>query len=223
MCGRYAVNSDFKTFGIASPSGFHGTYNATPGSYLPVILKNSPYHAELMKWGLVPHWSKEPRVKFSTINARAENVQQSPVFRDAFHKRRCLIPTMGFYEWRKNQDGTKTPFFIRLKSRPVFSFAGIWDSWKDAEGKELKTYSILTCEPNDVMRPIHARMPVILPCEVEEQWSTLTTPINALVSLLKPYDPSNMNAYQVLPLVNNPRNDDAVLIEALPEAPPVRV
>lgn len=176
-----------------------------------------------MKWGLVPHWSKEPRVKFSTINARVENVQQSPVFRDAFYKRRCLVPSMGFYEWRKNPDGTKTPFFIRLKSRPVFSFAGIWDNWKDAEGKELKTYSILTCEPNEVMKPIHARMPVILPREIEEQWATLTTPISALLSLLKPYDPANMKAYQVLPLVNNPQNDDEVLIEPLPEAPSVRM
>jgi putative SOS response-associated peptidase YedK len=223
MCGRYAVKSDFKTYGIAPPPGFQGTYNATPGSFLPVILKNSPFHAELMKWGLVPHWSKTPRVKFSTINARAETVGISPVFREAFHKRRCLVPVIGFYEWRKNPDGTKTPYFIRLKSRTWFTFAGIWDSWKDAEGKEFKSYSIITCEPNEVMKPIHNRMPVILPREVEELWATLTTPMKTLLELLKPYDPANMWAYPISTRVNNPMNNDERNVEPLPETASFRM
>ena len=218
MCGRYGVRSDFKTYGITrAPSGFQSTYNATPGSFLPVILKNSPYHGELMKWGLIPHWSKEPRVKFSTINTRAETVCSSPVFRDAFYKRRCLVPTIGFYEWRKNPDGTKTPFFIRLNSRPVFSFAGIWDSWIDAEGRELKTYSIMTCQPNEIIAPVHSRMPVILPREVEKLWATVSTSVQVLMKLLKPYDAANMRAYPVSSRVNNPRNDDERNIEPLSE------
>lgn len=216
MCGRYGVNTDFKTWGIqANLSGFRGTYNATPGSFLPVILKNSPYHAELMRWGLIPSWSKEPRVKFSTINARAETVNTSPAFRDAFNKRRCLVPALGFYEWQRHEDGTKQPYFIHLKNQPVFAMAGIWESWKDVEGVELKTYAIVTCAPNDLMSPIHNRMPVILPKESEDIWTDATTPTDSLLSLCKPYDPSLMDAYRISTLVNNPSFDSPKIIEPI--------
>ena len=215
MCGRYGVPvSDFKTFGIKdSLPGFNGTYNATPGLFLPVLLKESPLRAQLMKWGLIPFWSKEPRVKFSTINARSETVVTSPAFREAFKKRRCLVPCIGFYEWQRHADGTKDPYYIHLKSRPMFAMAGIWDSWKDVEGKELRTFAIVTTTPNDLMAPIHTRMPVILPKEAEDVWTNASTPIDTLKSLMVPYDTSNMDAYRISTRVNNPENNDPRILE----------
>lgn len=210
MCGRYGfITSGFKTWGLdAKLAGFGDTYNATPGSFLPVLKTDSPLHAELMKWGLVPHWSKTPSVTFSTINARAETVHTSPTFRDAFYYRRCLVPCFGFYEWRNNDDGTKTPFFIHLKNRKFFAMAGIWDSWLDAENKEFKSYAIITTTANEAMAGIHARMPVILSKDDEAVWLHKKTSADMLQDLLIPYRSESMDAYEISPAVNNPLNNN---------------
>lgn len=217
MCGRYAVGgnvrSAFRTWGLNLPSGFSETYNATPGSYLPVVLRESPLKSELMKWGLIPFWRKEPRVKFSTINARAETVNVSATFRNAFRKHRCLVPAEAFYEWKRLIDGRKIPFGIKLRTRPFFAFAGIWDEWKDAEGKILRSYAIITCEPNSVMAKIHNRMPVILKPKDEETWVNPTTPIDLLLQLLKPYDDTDIIANKISTKVNNPDNDSRDILE----------
>ena len=188
-------------------------YNITPGNYLPVVVKNSPNQVELMKWGLVPHWSKEPRVKYSTINARAENITSSSVYREPFRTKRCLIPANGFFEWKQTASG-KVPYFIHLKHEPMFAFAGLYDIWTDAEGKEFKSFSIITTTPNEIMQPIHNRMPVILPKEHEEVWLTPEETNTAkLLTFLQPYPSNQMEAYTVSTEVNRPMNDNAEVIK----------
>lgn len=215
MCGRYGfIASGFKTWGLQDElPGFKDNYNATPGSFLPVLKTDSPLHAELMKWGLVPHWSKTATVKFSTINARAETVQTNPAFKDSFFHRRCLVPCLGFYEWRKNADGTKTPFFIHLTNQPFFAMAGIWDYWTDVEGKQFKSYAIITTAANSLMKPIHSRMPVILAKADEAAWVEPLTPGHQAFALLKPFDSTQMDVYQISSQVNNPRNNSKSLLQ----------
>jgi putative SOS response-associated peptidase YedK len=188
-------------------------YNITPGNYLPVVVKHSPNQVELMKWGLVPHWSKEPRVKYSTINARAETVTSSSVYREPFKTKRCLVPANGFFEWKQTAT-IKVPYFIHLKHEPMFAFAGLYDIWTDAEGKEFKSFSIITTTPNEIMQPIHNRMPVILPKEHEEVWLTPDETNTAkLLTLLQPYPSNQMEAYTVSTAVNRPMNDDPAVIK----------
>ncbi len=127
-------------------------YNVCPGMLLPVIINKPPKDAILMKWGLVPSWSKEPTTKFSTINARAETITISPAYRVPFQKQRCLIPAISFYEWKKLVNGTKQPYFFRCTDGSPFAFAGIFDRWKDVENKEFLKCAIITCAANGVVR-----------------------------------------------------------------------
>jgi putative SOS response-associated peptidase YedK len=189
-------------------------YNARPGMLLPVVTRKSPNKAELMKWGLVPSWSPVPRPKVTPINARADRVAQAPYFRKAFRASRCLVPANGFFEWQKSSGG-KLPWYIHLKSRPLFAFAGLYDVWKDAEGKEFKSFTIITCEPNELMAKIHNRMPVILPEAVEDSWLSTTQDTKLLLSLLVPYDESNMAAYPVSTRVNDASYNRPEVIEPL--------
>lgn len=195
MCGRYSgiPQTAYKTFGIDGPhTGYKQELSISPGTINPVLLKQSPLHVEFMKWGLLPYWSQTARTTFSTFNARCETISTSPAFREPFRKRRCLVPAIGFYEWQKHDDGTKQPYFIHLKSREVFAFAGIWDCWKDVEGKEFKTYSIVTCPPNAVMASIHTRMPVILAQADEDRWVSADTDLAVLTAIMKPYPDHDM-------------------------------
>lgn len=217
MCCRYCVvASDFKTWGVQENiPGFSDNFNAAPGARLPVLVKESPLHVELMKWGLIPHWSKTSMVKFSTMNARAETITTSPTYKDAFLHHRCLVPCNGFYEWRKNDDGTKTPFFIHLINQTSFAMAGIWDTWKDAEGKEMKTYSVVTTTPNELMSSIHNRMPVILSKDDEDNWLDTTIPHTEALSLLKPFNSSYMEAYKISDRVNSVKNNNQDLTKRI--------
>ena len=219
MCGRYGLvpgkNFD-ERFDIENrQEPLSPQYNVAPGSTMPVVVRNSPNHVALMKWGLIPHWSKEPRVKFSTINARAETVSTSPTYRTPFRSRRCLVPASGFYEWQATKDG-KQPYFIHLKDESLFAFAGLYDVWRDDEGKELLTYTIITTTPNSLMAPIHNRMPVILKREDEDVWLDKEADTERLLSLLAPYPAEGLEAYPVSRAVNNPANEGEELIE--PEA-----
>ena len=219
MCGRYSLfdpDKMYDRFSIVNRQlsiGIEPHYNITPGNMLPVVVKHSPNQIELMKWGLVPHWSIEPRVKYSTINARAETVTLSSVYREPFKTKRCLVPANGFFEWKQTAS-VKVPYFIHLKHEPMFAFAGLYDVWTDAEGKEFKSFAIITTTPNDLMQPIHTRMPVILRKADEEAWiSPGETDIDKLLHLLKPYPSEQMEAYPVSTAVNRPMNDDPDVIK----------
>lgn len=190
-------------------------YNVAPGSIMPVITRNSPNKGEWMKWGLIPFWSKNPKLAFSTINARAETVATSPTFRKPFKRQRCLIPATHFFEWKKVDEKTKIPHLFKMANDDIFSFAGLYDIWKDAEEKEIKTYTIITTTPNDLLEPIHNRMPVILSKEEEDVWLDIDSDEKTLKELLDPYEPDYMTEYEVSRDVNSSRNEDASLIKPL--------
>jgi putative SOS response-associated peptidase YedK len=167
-------------------------------------------HRELtfLNWSLIPSWAEDPKIGDWMINARSETAADKPSFRSAFRKRRCLIPTDGFYEWQKN-GGKKQPFFIHRADAKPFAFAGLWEHW-EGDGQVIESCTILTTEANELMRPLHDRMPVILQPEDYDRWldPRLDKP-EAVQPLLRPYPSEALAAYPVTTLVNNPRNDKA--------------
>jgi putative SOS response-associated peptidase YedK len=230
MCGRYGffhpedlpdrfdVDDQLPMFEAVS---FEASYNITPGSVVPVItretLAGAPARnrATLMKWGLVPFWAKDAQIGYRTINARAEGIAERPTFRKPIRTQRCLVPVDGFYEWQKTSrvgKADKVPHFIHLAGAETFAFAGLYDYWRDAEGRPLATFTIVTTGPNELMASIHNRMPVILSREDERAWLDPATPFDHVLALLRPYPAERMHAYPVSTLVNNPRNDGQQLI-----------
>jgi putative SOS response-associated peptidase YedK len=193
--------------------GARSKFNIAPGTRQPVIVQEAgERELSTMQWGLIPRWSKDLRSAKPLINARAETLAEKPSFRTLLNGRRCLVPASGFYEWKK-EGRRKTPFYFRLRERPVFSFAGLYDVWHDPQGEGYATYTIITTAPNSLMAPIHNRMPAILFPEDETLWvsSDVLAP-SALTRILAPYPDGEMEAYPVSPLVNNPANDDEQLI-----------
>ena len=195
------------------------SYNVAPQSLQPVV-RLSPETGEreltVMRWGLVPFWSKDGKASFSTINAKSETVATSAAFREAWKQRRCLVPADVFYEWQKVDEKNKQPFAITVKDDAMFAFAGLWESWKDrGTGQKLRTFTILTTDPNELMQPIHNRMPVILHRRDYERWLTPTDPAHLPLDLLKPYPAGEMEAWKVGRAVGNTKNNDPSLIEPL--------
>jgi len=219
MCGRYTLVPTENVAGRFNVDDQQlpllPRYNVAPTQPMPVVVRNSPNRIVEMQWGLIPSWSKEPQVKFSTINARAETLTTSPVFRGPFKSRRCLVPASGFYEWRKTSQG-KQPFYIRLHGGELFAFAGLYDVGRDAEGNELYSYTIITTKPNDVVASIHNRMPVILQRDDEDTWLSKNADPEQLRALLAPYPADAMEAYTVSRAVNNPANESAELMQPVP-------
>lgn len=217
MCGRYSfaqlsleVEKRFKIH--VDGNTYVAKYNAAPGQKLGVISNNQPKDLSFYFWGLLPPWSKDLSMAYKMINARGETIQEKPAFRSAFKTKRCLIPADGFYEW-KQQNKQKIPHFIRLKTREMFAFAGLWEEWKDTEGQARRTFTIITTEANELMQDLHHRMPVILSKQFEKEW--LENPnTDDLKKLILPFDSSKMEAYEVSPKVNKTQNDDESLIEA---------
>jgi putative SOS response-associated peptidase YedK len=216
MCGRYSLvptESIAERFDIQqSQLTLAPRYNVAPSQSNPVVVRNSPNRLVEMQWGLIPSWSKEPRAQFSTINARAETITKSPVFRGPFKSRRCLVPASGFYEWQRTEHG-KQPFCIRLKSQELFAFAGLYDIWHDSDGNELYSYTVITTKPNDLVASIHNRMPVILRQEDEDTWLDKGAEQARLLSLLAAYPADEMEAYPVSRAVNSPANEGAELTQ----------
>jgi putative SOS response-associated peptidase YedK len=167
MCGRFSREGDAETlikrYGLTPNSlpELEPRYNIAPGQFVPVIVQEEGPHLSVMRWGLVPSWSKDEKTGYRTINARAETVAQKPMFKGAIKKRRCLVPADGYYEWEK-QRKRKLPWRFVLKSGDTFSFAGLWDHWKKPDGKTLYTFTIITTAANALNKKIHDRMPVIL-------------------------------------------------------------
>jgi putative SOS response-associated peptidase YedK len=211
MCGRFSRTSGREVlaeeFGVVrfADVDLRPRYNIAPSQTVEAILRDGvEKRLELMRWGFTPSFAKEP--KLTPINARAETVATSPMFRDAFRRRRCLIVADGFYEWRKDER-RKTPHFIHLRSGRPFGFAGIWSSYAAAVGTPVATGAILTCPPNELMVPIHNRMPVILPAAGRDRWLDPSAGEDDLRALLVPLPSEELEAYEVSTFVNSPRND----------------
>jgi len=219
MCGRYSLIGidDLGTrFRITDPSfGFRSRFNIAPGSMVPVIVRRERTEAVMMAWGLVPRWTQDRDAAHPIINARAETISQKPSFRHLLNSNRCLVPATGFFEWKRDEK-RKTPFYIRMRDSRLFAFAGLWDLWHDPTGNDIATCTIITTSPNELVAPIHNRMPVILDRDDETRWLSGEPLSKAdLATFLAPYPPAGMEAYPVLPLVNNPKTDDERLIRPL--------
>jgi putative SOS response-associated peptidase YedK len=216
MCGRFTLTVDMnrvaQVFGVASSLQVAPRYNVAPTQDVVTIMRNGSAHLELLRWGLIPAWARDTKGGTGMINARAETLAEKPSFKRLLRKRRCLVVADGFYEW-KQEHGSKTPMYITLKDQEPFAFAGLWDSWQSPTGQELRTCTIITTEPNELMASIHNRMPVILPRQASELWLDADLDDNqALLSLLKPYPADAMTARPVSRKVNNPQYDSAELI-----------
>lgn len=219
MCGRYAL-TDLKAllkedrFQLEMfPPNLSPRYNIAPSQSVPAILNQAPRQLQLVRWGLIPSWTKDPAIGYRMINARAETVADKPAFRRPLQRQRCLIPADGFYEWQR-LGARKVPHWITLASGEVFAFAGLWDSWADPKTKTAVTScTIITTTPNRLLASIHDRMPVILPRESESTWlSEGLTPEQAC-ALLKPYTTTKMRASPISTLVNSPSNDTPKVLE----------
>jgi len=225
MCGRYTLVHGLKELrdrfefdpGDAELSP---RYNLAPGQMAPVVvMENGRRVLRMMKWGLVPFWADDPKIGNRMINARGETVAQKPAFRRLLKRRRCLVLADGFYEWRPvpGRKG-KFPMRIHLKKEPPFAFAGLCDTWKSQDGDELDTFTIITTSANEMIEPIHDRMPVILNPEDEDTWlDPDLDDTETLVDLLKPFPPDRMGAYDVSKTVNSPRNDSPECLEPVDE------
>ena len=232
-CGAAAVGS---LFDLDEVLEFAPRYNIAPTQDVPGVVANAHGTRVLRtyRWGLIPRWADDLGIGQRMINARSESLQERPAFRDAFRQRRCLLPADGFYEWVEEEVAravpsdpqaslfgdaqepavikttvVKQPYHIRrLDGRP-FAFAGLWDAWTSPEGHAVESCTVVTTEPNDLLRPIHDRMPVILSPDAFDLWlDPEFEEAEALNALLVPCDPEGWEANAVSPMVGNPRNED---------------
>ena len=226
MCGRIlnripAVESA-RIFGTKNaPPNYPARVNIAPTQGVLTVRFNPATHErslDVLRWGLIPHWASNLAFGNRCINARAETVQRAPAFRDAFKGRRCIIPASGFYEWKK-VGNAKQPFAIVPTDEPLFAFAGLWENWRDKTGGEsaewVRTCTIITGEPNELVRPIHDRMPVILDRAAWGKWlgdePAEREELQAL--LMQPFSAARMRAYPISKRVNSPRDDDEAMVE----------
>ena len=225
MCGRYTlrhttqqivarfevtevIDATFAEMRVDAPR-----YNIAPTQPIAVITENSQRVMEMMRWGLVPSWAKNPSIGSRLLNARAETLPEKPSFRTALTRRRCIVPADGFYEWKK-QGKAKQPMRIHRKDDELFAFAGLWDEWQSPDGSPLRSCTIITVGPNELMASIHNRMPAMLCPEDEGAWlkgSLQSVP--ELLSLLTPYPDEEIEAYPVSANVNSVANDDSCCIK----------
>lgn len=218
MCGRYVlrridlIRSGFNADLLPDFEEFteRPRFNLAPSQQIPVVRldKDGNRVVAPIRWGLIPSWSKaQPKVQ--PINARSESAATSGMFKQALNRRRCIIPADGFYEWKKLDPKTKQPMFIHFPDDRLFGFAGIWERWRDpATDSVVDTTTILTTTPNDLMKDIHDRMPVILKPNDFSRWLDREVTADAVVELMRPYPDGELYAYPVSRTVNSPRNDD---------------
>ena len=218
MCGRFTLYLDAEHLQLAFPIDqvmmeVKPRYNIAPGTPVVTIAQREGKNTlDQMEWGFLPGWAKEKGMK-PMINARAEGLAAKAMFKRAFQTSRCLIPGDGFYEWQRAGQ-TKIPMFIHLKSGAPFGFAGIYTVSKSDDGSPIATCAIITTTPNELMQPIHNRMPVILPKKAYKVWLDPTNQnVETLAALLQPYPAKEMEAWQVSRLVNTPQNDSPELIQ----------
>ena len=224
MCGRFTITLepadlqeelDLGEF----PEDFIPRYNVAPTQPVATVRDPVRKNVEWMRWGLIPFWAKDPSIGVKMINARAETLEEKPSFREAFNSRRCLLLADGFYEWQKGTGKERSiPHYFHLaKSKPFF-FAGLWDSWKDAQGNPLTSCTIITCPANDLVGSIHERMPVILDASTAWNWLKPDSR-NDLKQMLHPYPTEQMTSYIVGTGVNSPAAESAALVHPVGELP----
>ena len=217
MCGRYSLIADIGE--LQERFDFDGSelthvprYNITPTQMALAVTNGSGRRGSYMRWGLIPSWAKCASAGNRMINARAETLAERHSFRTAFQRRRCLVLADGFYEWQRKGSG-KRPMWIAMASGEPFAFAGLWDAWRDPKGEVVRSCAIIATAANESLSPIHDRMPVILPRELEPLWLDHDLQdYAALAGILTPYITDDMEAYEVSSLVNSPANDGPELI-----------
>jgi putative SOS response-associated peptidase YedK len=241
MCGRYTIahsteeileRFDVLAELISADAGpFTSTvvepnYNVAPTNVVPIIRtrkneSDEPFRVlENVKWGLIPFWVKDLRANKPFINARAESLLEKPFFKKLFARHRCIIPADGFYEWMK-EGKTKTPMRIGVTGQKLFGLAGIWDDWRTPDGEVIRTCAIITTTNNELLQPVHNRMPVILPPDLEALWLNPDVEDPALLAhVLAPYPDELMEMYPVSSLVNSVANNSPLLIKPLPISDP---
>jgi putative SOS response-associated peptidase YedK len=228
MCGRYVITSTPEAiralFGYGERPNFPPRYNVAPTQPIPVVrIADGKHCFALMRWGLLPSWVKDPKTFPLLINARGESVLDKPAFRNAMRRRRCLVPTDGFYEW---QDGAKAaapkrPYFVRAKraadgSAPPLAFAGLWETWTGPNGEEIDTAAIINTNANRTLAAIHDRMPVFVPPDAFDLWLDCAKVEAAVAAaLIRPAHDKLLEAYEISPAVNRVANDSAALIAPL--------
>jgi putative SOS response-associated peptidase YedK len=224
MCGRFTLTIieglpdqfeiDYR------PPPLQPRYNIAPTQDVVVVRgRKGNRKLESMHWGLVPSWADSNQFAGRLINARSETVDRKPSFREAFRQRRCLIPADGFFEWKK--DGhQRLPYYFRIQAGEIFAFAGLWESWRGDSDTDFRSCTILTTEPNSLVKDVHDRMPVILPPEAYDTWLSNDSGSTALKSLLAPFPSSKMTTYPVSRSVNSPRNDSIECIQPSTDEPP---
>ena len=222
MCGRYALDADptrfAEHFQLTGEVAFSPSWNIAPSTRICTITADdqSQRHLHLMRWGLIPSWAKDPTIGNKLSNARGETVAEKPSFRSAFKSRRCLIPASGFYEW-KTEASKKNPWYISLRDGNPMAFAGIWETWRPQGGETVETCCIITTGANELMEPIHDRMPVILDVDRWDTWlsSQIHQP-ELLLPMIQPHEADTMQAWPVSREVNKVGlRNDAELIEPI--------
>jgi putative SOS response-associated peptidase YedK len=215
MCGRFSFSPLSKIiedrFDVKVDSTYKPRYNSAPSQNLAVISNKNPHELSFYRWGLIPFWAKDRKIGNNLINAKSETITEKPAFKSSFKRKRCLIPSNGFFEWKRISEKEKIPYRITMLDDSLFAMAGLWDSWKDDNDEIINSFTILTTTPNELMDEIHNRMPVILERKDEHNW-LYENDMELLESLLRPFDASRMTAYPVSKLVNSPSNDSAEIL-----------
>jgi putative SOS response-associated peptidase YedK len=219
MCGRFSIFTPIEElrqrFNADPPDeAVVPRYNAAPGQSLIVIPMADPKKMHLYKWGLIPHWAKDEKIGYKMINARAESLKEKPAFRGSLQKGRCLVIADGFYEWSV-EGAKKVPYRIELSNRKPFAMAGLLSHWKNENGKEINSFTIITTEANKIIGTIHDRMPVILDKAWERKWLDPLIGPKEADQYLVPYLGTDMEIYPISTLVNSPKNDTAAIIKPM--------
>jgi putative SOS response-associated peptidase YedK len=225
MCGRVRLSSDVSEIKLVfsipperPTPNFAASWNVAPTDPLPIVrfdAKASQRSLDLMRWGLVPYWAKDIKVGFANINAKAEGIATRPAFREAFARRRCLVPVDNFYEWQKiGKD--RQPYAIALADRGIMALAGLWENWRSPAGEWVRSFAIVTTTPNELCASIHDRMPVVLAPSSWPAWlGEQAAAADDLLALLAPYPAAGMTLWPVGKAVGNVKYNDPTLVEPI--------
>ena len=222
MCGRASLNKTEKDLEESFDADFYSedlerynplpNYNVAPSHVLPVISTADREHFNPFRWGLIPFWAKDRNIGYKMINARKETILEKNTYKKLIGSKRCIVPFDGFYEWKKTPDG-KQPYRIVTTDRDIFTIAGLWDKWKNEDGEDVYSFTLITQAPNETVAEIHDRMPAVLRKEQEDMWLSDDLSPRELLDMLEPYPDEHIRAYPVSRQVNNVRNNDPSLIE----------